>query len=89
MRITELFDNGEFVVTAEVGPPKGIHIDGMVEEAKRLEMQYLINPFDETSKYKLKPLVSDDMVYQQIVIRDFSNIENKKSNVWLNQCMPS
>ena len=34
MRITELFDNGEFVVTAEVGPPKGIHIDGMVEEAK-------------------------------------------------------
>ena len=34
MRITELFDNGEFVVSAEVGPPKGIHIDGMVEEAK-------------------------------------------------------
>jgi len=34
MRITELFDNGEFVVTAEVGPPKGIHVDHMVEEAK-------------------------------------------------------
>ena len=34
MRITELFDNGEFVVTAEVGPPKGIHLDGLVEEAK-------------------------------------------------------
>ena len=34
MRITELFDNGEFVVTAEVGPPKGIHADHMVEEAK-------------------------------------------------------
>ena len=34
MRITELFDNGQFVVTAEVGPPKGIHIDHMVEEAK-------------------------------------------------------
>ena len=34
MRITELFDNGEFVVTAEVGPPKGIHIDHVVEEAK-------------------------------------------------------
>ena len=33
MRITELFDNGQFVVTAEVGPPKGIHIDHMVEEA--------------------------------------------------------
>ena len=33
MRITELFDNGEFVVTAEVGPPKGIHVDHLVEEA--------------------------------------------------------
>lgn len=57
---------------------------GMEEEAKRLEMQYLINPYDETAKYKLKPLVSDDTVYQQIVNRDFSNIEDKKSNVWLN-----
>ena len=34
MRITELFDNGAFVVTAEVGPPKGIHVDHLVEEAK-------------------------------------------------------
>ncbi len=34
MRITELFDNGEFVVTAEVGPPKGIHADHLIEEAK-------------------------------------------------------
>ncbi len=34
MRITELFDDGEFVVTAEVGPPKGCHIDHLVEEAK-------------------------------------------------------
>ena len=34
MRITELFDNGQFVVTAEVGPPKGIHVDHLVEEAK-------------------------------------------------------
>ena len=34
MRITELFDNGQFVVTAEVGPPKGFHIDHLVEEAK-------------------------------------------------------
>ena len=32
--ITELFDRGEFVVSAEVGPPKGIHIDALVEEAK-------------------------------------------------------
>ena len=34
MRITELFDNGQFVVTAEVGPPKGINADHVVEEAK-------------------------------------------------------
>ena len=34
MRITELFDEGQFVVTAEVGPPKGIHVDHLVEEAK-------------------------------------------------------
>ena len=34
MRITELFDNGEFVVTAEVGPPKGIHLGHLVDEAK-------------------------------------------------------
>ena len=34
MRITELFDKGEFVVTAEVGPPKGIHIENLLEEAK-------------------------------------------------------
>ena len=34
MRMTELFDNGQFVVTAEVGPPKGIHVDHLVEEAK-------------------------------------------------------
>ena len=34
MRISELFDRGEFVVTAEVGPPKGIHIEHLLEEAK-------------------------------------------------------
>ena len=34
MSITELFDNGQFVVTAEVGPPKGMHLGHMVEEAK-------------------------------------------------------
>lgn len=57
---------------------------GMDDDAKRLEMQYLINPYDETAKYKLKPLVSDDMVYQQIVNRDFKNIQDLKSNVWQN-----
>lgn len=34
MRITEFFDRGEFVITAEVGPPKGTNIDGLIKEAK-------------------------------------------------------
>ena len=34
MRITELFDRGEFVVTAEVGPPKGYHLDSILHEAE-------------------------------------------------------
>ena len=34
MKITELFSRGELVVTTEVGPPKGCHIEGVVEEAK-------------------------------------------------------
>jgi 5,10-methylenetetrahydrofolate reductase len=34
MKVTELFKEGKFVVSAEVGPPKGIHIDKMIEEAK-------------------------------------------------------
>ena len=34
MKVTELFKQGQFVVSAEVGPPKGFHIDEMIEEAK-------------------------------------------------------
>ena len=34
MKVSELFARGEFVVSAEVGPPKGCHIEGVVEEAK-------------------------------------------------------
>ena len=34
MKITELFDRGEFAVSAEVGPPKGFHIEHLLEEAK-------------------------------------------------------
>ena len=33
MRVTELFDRGEFVITAEIGPPKGFHIDHLLHEA--------------------------------------------------------
>jgi 5,10-methylenetetrahydrofolate reductase len=39
MNIAELFKQGEFVVSAEVGPPKGTNIDHLVEEAK----EYLTN----------------------------------------------
>jgi len=34
MKITDLFARGEFVTTAEVGPPKGINIDHLVHDAK-------------------------------------------------------
>ena len=34
MKITELFERGEFVVSAEVGPPKGCHAEHVIEEAK-------------------------------------------------------
>jgi len=34
MRITELFERGEFAVTAEVGPPKGFHLDHLMREVE-------------------------------------------------------
>ncbi len=55
-------------------------------EAEKLENMYLVNPFNETNKFKLKPLVSDDVVYQKIVSREFDNIQEKKANVYLNFC---
>ena len=35
MKITELFERGEFVVSAEVGPPKGFHVDHLLEDVKK------------------------------------------------------
>ena len=35
MKVTELFERGEFVVSAEIGPPKGFHIDEMLEETQK------------------------------------------------------
>ena len=35
MRITELFERGEFVLTAEVGPPKGVENPGSRIECNR------------------------------------------------------
>lgn len=34
MKITELFERGEFVVSAEVGPPKGFHVENLLKDAK-------------------------------------------------------
>ena len=33
MRITELFDRGEFVLTSEIAPPKGCNLDNLLHEA--------------------------------------------------------
>ena len=34
MKITDLFQQGELVITTEVGPPKGFHLDHLLDEAK-------------------------------------------------------
>ncbi|MBR5041096.1 MAG: DUF4357 domain-containing protein [Clostridiales bacterium] len=50
-----------------------------------LEGQYLTNPYsDDKMKYKLKPLVADDEVYQQIVEERFDEIKATESNVYKN-----
>ena len=50
MYITDLFERGEFVVSAEVGPPKGIHLEHLVEEAKTyLQKVHAINVTDNQS----------------------------------------
>lgn len=58
---------------------------GETEQASQLENQYLTNLFvPDNLKFKLKPLVADDIVYQQIVNDRFNEIENKTSNVYKN-----
>ena len=50
MRISELFERGEFVITAEVGPPKGTNIDKVIEEAKEyLSGIHAVNVTDNQS----------------------------------------
>jgi len=56
----------------------------MNSDAEKLENMYLANPYNETNRFKPKPLISDDAVYQQIIACDFDNIEKKKANVYLN-----
>ena len=57
---------------------------GRDNDAQMLENNYLINLTNKDIKYKLKPLVADDVVYQQIINRDFESIENTASNVYKN-----
>ncbi len=35
MRITKLFEDNEFVLTAELGPPKGVHIESLLDHAHK------------------------------------------------------
>ncbi|MCQ2452892.1 MAG: methylenetetrahydrofolate reductase [Oscillospiraceae bacterium] len=50
MKVTELFAKGEFVVTAEVAPPKGYNLDPLVAEAKEyLTGIHAINVTDNQS----------------------------------------
>lgn len=50
-----------------------------------LDGQYLTNPYAEDKmKYKLKPLVADDEVYQKIVEEKFDEIKEVDSNVYKN-----
>jgi 5,10-methylenetetrahydrofolate reductase len=60
MRITELFKKGEFVVTAELGPPKGFHLDHMLHEAKEyLQNVTALNVTDsQSSKMRLGSLAT-------------------------------
>lgn len=56
------------------------------EAINNLEGQFLTNPFvsNDTIKYKLKPLVSDDDVYQYIIKDKVDDIENKDSKIYKN-----
>ena len=57
-----------------------------IEKIKELEENYLINKNNSNneSKYRLKPYVSDDNVFQKIVKDRVDKIENKQSNVYKN-----
>ena len=59
---------------------------GATDAINSLEGQFLTNPFasNDKVKYKLKPLVSDDDVYQDIVRDKIDQIENKDSKIYKN-----
>jgi 5,10-methylenetetrahydrofolate reductase len=50
MKLLEIFDSGEFVVTSEVGPPKGVDIEEMLKDAELLRGRvHAINVTDQQS----------------------------------------
>lgn len=58
---------------------------GMTQDADALNNQYLTNPYSvDKLKYKLKPLVADDEVYQKIITGDIAHITETNSNVYKN-----
>lgn len=56
------------------------------EKIKKLEGQFLTNPFASNKgiKYKLKPLVADDETYKYIVDDEIEKIESKSSRIYKN-----
>lgn len=60
--------------------------DDKLDDADALNAQFLTNysSKNEDVKLKLKPLVSDDDVYKNIVTENFDNIVNKKAKVLKN-----
>lgn len=55
------------------------------EDANILDSQFLTNQFVEDKlKLKLKPLVADDEVYQQVINNNIDEITNKNSNIYKN-----
>lgn len=60
--------------------------NGEIERVQQLDGQYLTNPFhtNDRIKYKLKPLVADDDVYQCIVEDRLVDITNKESTIYKN-----
>ena len=62
MRITELFDNGEFVVTAEVGPPKGIHVDKSVAD----EMDAFVKKYEDAMDDDLNTADAISVIFELV-----------------------
>lgn len=58
---------------------------GEDDQVNNLEGQYLTNPYSSAKvKYKLKPMVSDDKVYQCIVEDRLDEVKDLESNVYKN-----